>query len=259
MRRTRLCVRTPSKTGLTARCRFLAGLGLLAVFVALFVLAGRAIVDGSKPRNVEVADGRAISIGPSWPGALDGCVSDPHINVLPNCYREPVARGSFVKQSWSAWSALAFSAVGLPVLFEAGKSGSGRGSWLGAAAIAAGLGGLLFHSTLTSWAAWADTAMTYTLFSAVLVIGILSLLDRPFEGATRGRSGARLLLALGLLVAAVVMLVVSEPFVGDPIGLPLHAAWHVLAALFVLAYWRYLPPEAAHQSAEREAPSVALS
>lgn len=221
---------------------FVTGLGLVILFVAALVLAGRTFVDGSAPRTIDVTDGRALSIGPSWPGPLDACVSDASINVLPNCYREPVSRGSFVKEPWSAWSALSFSAVGLLVLAEAGRRGSSRGLWLGAAAISAGFGGVLFHATLTSWGAWAELATAYALFTSVVVIDVLSLLDHPSRGAERGGRVGALVLALGLLAAALVMLVVSEPFVGDPIGLPLHASWHVLAALFVLAFWRYLQP-----------------
>lgn len=241
--------------------RFATGAVLVVLFVATLVLAGRVLIDGSEQRRIDATDGRAISIGSSWPGALDGCVSDASINVLPNCYREPVSRGSFIKQPWSAWSALSLCAVGLLVLADVDRSGSRSGAWLGAASIAAGFGGMLFHATLTSWGASVEVASTYALFTVVAVIDVLSLLHvhHPSCSPTSARSAARLLLALLLLAAAVVMLLLSGASAGDPIGLPLHATWHVLAALFVLGYWRYLPSEAARANPERGAPNAALA
>lgn len=240
--------------------RLATGAGIVLLFVATLVIAGRILVDGSEQRTIDTADGRAISIGPSWPDRLDACVSDANINILPNCYREPVTRGSFVKQPWSAWSALSFCAVGLLVLADADRSASRRGGWLGGAAIAAGFGGMLFHATLTAWGAGAERVTSYSLFSTVVVIGFLASTERQRRSAgAAGSSVARLLVSLALLVGAVVMLVVSEPFAGDPIGLPLHATWHVLAALFVLSYWRYLCVLDVTPAPERDASSVTLA
>jgi hypothetical protein len=274
--------------------RLLTGCALLVLFMAAMGIAGKVWVDGSKERIVRVSDGRAISVGTSWPGSLDDCVTDPEINILPNCYREPVDRGSFIKQPWSTWSTLGFCLVGLFILARADRTKSTSDTWLGFVALFMGPGSALFHGTLTSWGGWGDVLSMYALLAFIvgweisvlrhqrdrlgrwfwLLFGV-SIVLKAISGALTTivfiafgvgtgvfvlaswtkllgpagfrRSGARLGLAFALLGLAIVPWLLSNPFAGDPVDVPFHAAWHLLSAAFVLSYWWYLQSERAVQ------------
>jgi hypothetical protein len=276
--------------------RLLIGVLVLVVFTVGMGVAGWVFVDGSAPRTVHTADQRAISVGISWPGSLDACVSDPSINVLPNCYREPVDRGSFVKQPWSTYSTFAFCAVGLFILAMADRmamaneSRSRDQTWLGFVALFMGPGSALFHGTLTSWGGWGDQLSMYALLAFIVTCDVTHLRHRPdwfarlfvvsfaaavlLNGATGAlstvvfilagigtgvfalgawgwwlpaagysRSGGRIALAFVVLGVAIVPWVLSNPGVGDPVDIPYHATWHVLAALFVATYAWFLRSE----------------
>src|SRR5438874_1721267 len=88
--------------------QFLVGVGALCVFLLTLLIAGRVVVD-EPGRTERLSDGRVVSIGKSWPGRFDSCVTDVGQRVLPNCYREPVDRDSTIKQPMSVMSALAYS------------------------------------------------------------------------------------------------------------------------------------------------------
>lgn len=270
--------------------RLIIGVVVLVVFTVGMGIAGWLFVDGSTPRTVHTADQRAISVGISWPGSLDACVTDPSINVLPNCYREPVDRGSFVKQPWSTYSTFAFCAVGLFILARADRTRSRDQTWLGFVALLMGPGSALFHGTLTSWGGWGDELSMYALLACIVscdatrlrrrpasftrlfvllfaaaavlngVTGSLSTLVFILAGVGSGvfalgawawwlpaagyrRSGGRIASAFALLGLAIVPWVLSNPGVGDPVDIPYHATWHVLAAAFVAAYGWYLRSE----------------
>ena len=272
--------------------RLLIGGLLLIAFTIGMGLVGWIVVDGSVPRTVHTADQRAISVGISWPGGLDSCVSDPSINVLPNCYREPVDRGSFVKQPWSTYSTFAFCAVGLFILAMADRTKSRDQTWIGFVALFMGPGSALFHGTLTSWGGWGDQLSMYALLAFIVACDVTHIRHQPqrFDGAFVGlfaaaivvngvtgslstvvfivagigtgvlavgawgwwlpaagyeRSGGRLALSFALLGVAIVPWVLSNPKVGDPVDIPYHATWHVLAALFVAGYAWYLRSERA--------------
>jgi hypothetical protein len=53
----------------------------------------------------------------------------------------------------------------------------------------------------------------------------------------------RFWLAVGLFAASLVPWLASNPARGDPTGIPFHGAWHVLAAVFIGAYFLYLRSE----------------
>ncbi len=282
--------------------RLLIGVLVLVLFTVAFGVAGWVFVDGSAPRTVHTTDQRGISVGISWPGSLDACVTDPAINVLPNCYREPVDRGSFVKQPWSTYSTFAFCAVGLFILALADRMAmaertaladhtrSRDQTWLGLVALFMGPGSALFHGTLTSWGGWGDQLSMYALLAFIVTCDVTHLQHRPdwfarlfalsfaaaivLNGATGAlstavfilagigtgvfalgawgwwlpaagysRSGGRIALAFVVLGVAIVPWVLSNPAVGDPVDIPYHATWHVLAALFVATYAWYLRSE----------------
>ena len=259
---------------------------MVFVFHLGMALAGWLAVAGSSDRVVTTADGRTVDIGESWPGALDACVTDVEVDALPNCYREPVDRGSFVKQPWSTYSTLAFCVVGLVVLASADRTRRRDEAWLGFVALFMGPGSALFHGTLTRWGGWGDVLSMYALLAVIVAADVVRLRGRERElgwwwlglfaiapvlnalagdlntyvfiamGVATGtfvlvawlrllprigvrRSGARLALAYFMLGAAIVPWVLSNPAVGDPTSVPYHAAWHVIAALFVAAYWSY--------------------
>jgi len=266
------------------------GVVVLVVFTVGMGIAGWLFVDGSTPRTVHTTDQRAISVGISWPGSLDACVTDPSINVLPNCYREPVDRGSFVKQPWSTYSTFAFCVVGLFILAMADRTRSRDQTWLGFVALLMGPGSALFHGTLTSWGGWGDELSMYALLALIVTCDATRLRRRPasftrlfvllfaaaamLNGVTGSlstfvfilagvgsgvfalgawgwwlpaagyrRSGGRIASAFALLGLAIVPWVLSNPGVGDPVDIPYHATWHVLAAAFVAAYGWYLRSE----------------
>ena len=270
--------------------RLFIGVAVLALFTVGMGIAGWVFVDGSAPRTVHTADQRAISVGISWPGSLDSCVTDPSINVLPNCYREPIDRTSFVKQPWSTYSTFAFCAVGLFILAMADRTRSRDQTWLGFVALFMGPGSALFHGTLTSWGGWGDQLSMYALLAFIVTCDVTHLQHRPawftrlfgllfaaavvLNGVTGSlstlvfvvagvgtgifslgawgwwlpaagyqRSGGRIALAFVLLGLAIVPWVLSNPGLGDPVDIPYHATWHVLAALFVAAYGWYLRSE----------------
>jgi len=279
---------------------------LLVVFTLGMGLVGWLVVDGSSPRTIHTSDGRALNIGISWPGELDSCVSDPTINVLPNCYREPVNRGSFVKQPWSTWSTFAFCAVGLYILAMADRNKSRDQTWLGFVALLMGPGSALFHGTLTLWGGWGDQLSMYALLACIITCDLTHLKHRPerytrwfleifvaaaalngltgtlstvvfiamgvgtgvFALASRGwwlkpagyqRLGGRLAIAFALLGLSIVPWVLSNPFAGDPVDVPYHAAWHVLSALFVGAYGWYLRSEQPYVVEREPTPEPAVA
>ena len=59
----------------------------------------------------------------------------------------------------------------------------------------------------------------------------------------------RFWLAVGLFGASLAPWLASNPFAGDPTDIPFHAAWHVLSAVFIGAYWLYLRSERSVQPA----------
>jgi hypothetical protein len=282
------------------------GVLLIVAFTLGMGLVGWVVVDGSSPRTIHTSDGRAINLGVSWPGALDSCVSDSTVNVLPNCYREPVDRGSFVKQPWSTYSTFAFCAVGLFILAMADRSKSRDQTWLGFVALFMGPGSALFHGTLTSWGGWGDQLSMYALLASIITCDLTHLKRRPerytrwfiallalatvLKGVTGelstlvfivmgvgtgvfalvswgwllkpagyARAGLRLALAFGLLALSIVPWVLSNPFAGDPVEVPYHAAWHLLSALFVAAYAWYLRSERAYVVEQEPAPEPSLA
>lgn len=271
--------------------RLLLGIASLVAFTAAMGMAAAWIDDGTAP-SIRVADGRAVSVGSRWPGDLDDCVSDVRVPVLPNCYREEIARSGGVKQPWSTFSTAAFGAVGLWILAVADRTRRARDTWIGFVALAMGPGSALFHGTLTTWGGWGDVLSMYALLAFIVAndlaalrheperigrrfwpllagsalvklvsgslttlvfiafgvgVGIFALVSwaRLQEPAAVHRSGTRLAVAYGLLGAAIVPWVLSNPASGDPTWIPFHAAWHVLSAGFVGAYWWYLRSEAA--------------
>jgi len=143
----------------------------LAVFLALFVLAGLAVLRHADRSPYRTAGGGSVSVGVRWPGPPDSCVTDPSLPSTPNCYREAVDLASFVKQPASTWSALALSLAGLLIL--AGRS-RGRSTFsdlsrirLGWVAVAMGPGAMLFHGTLTRWGGWFDQLSMWALLSFI--------------------------------------------------------------------------------------------
>ena len=156
---------------------------LLVVFVGGLGVAGLLLVEGSDRRPVTTADGRTVDIGERWPGALDECVTDIEVEVLPNCYREPVQRGWFVKQPASTASTLAFCGVGLALLLAADRDRTRAGltqsvreqRWFGFVALAMGPGSALFHGTLTLWGGWFDQLSMYALLAAILATDLVRL------------------------------------------------------------------------------------
>jgi hypothetical protein len=191
------------------RWRFPLGLGLLWVFVAMMAVLGLTQVDDGTPRIVHVADGRTVDIGPSWPGALDECVTDPTLDELPNCYREDVVRDSFVKQPYSTGSTAVFCLVGLLILWIADRERARpharlttrEQTWAGFVALAMGPGSALFHGTLTIWGGWFDQLSMYALLSFILATDAVRVSRRTlpywvwfwvpfaFSGVLKGVSG----------------------------------------------------------------------
>jgi hypothetical protein len=53
----------------------------------------------------------------------------------------------------------------------------------------------------------------------------------------------RFWLAVGLLGASLAPWLASNPFAGEPTDIPFHPAWHVIAAVFIGAYFLYLRSE----------------
>jgi hypothetical protein len=111
-----------------------------------------------------------------WPGRDDSCVSHG------SCYCEAARQGG-IKQPVSTISALAFSAVGLSVLWVVGsnrvmsatsgiKNPMTRGLFYptayGGIAVFMGPGSMMFHTSLKAWGGWLD------LFSIILLIGFLA-------------------------------------------------------------------------------------
>lgn len=285
-----------------AQSPFIIGLLGLVVFFAVFLLAASLLVDGSGTRAEQIADGRLVSIGKSWPGTLDGCVTDVSRPVLPNCYREPVDRDSIIKQPFSSGSALAYSLVGLAILWLSARrhsEGSARVAfeapyreWMGAVVVAMGPGAILFHGTLTAWGGWFDLMSMYGLLAFVVAYDLTRLrgvgvsffsvffgLFITLAGAVAAASGdARLvsfiaiavgiavfellvcfvllkdsglrrdgrLLGVALLILGVSLVPwsASTPGVGGPTSVPYHLVWHLMSALFIVAYYRYLRSEA---------------
>jgi hypothetical protein len=184
------------------------GLTGLALFgVAFFAVAWTA-VDHSGARVDRLADGRVVSVGKSWPGPFDRCVIDIQQPVLPNCYREPIALDSVVKQPVSSASALGYSVVGLLILWWAAAPRSatfGREYqfWLGAVAVAMGPGSILFHGTLTAWGGWFDQMSMYLLLSFVVAYNIVTL------------KRATLRLFIGLFTLAIVLTGTAAAITGD--------------------------------------------
>lgn len=173
--------------------RLLIGAAIIIAFTIAMGLIGWLVVDGSSDRIVRTGDGRAISVGESWPGDLDACVSDVDISVLPNCYREPLDRGSFIKQPWSTYSTLAFCIVGLIILAMADRSRSREETqtpgaiapdpWLGFVALFMGPGSALFHGTLTTWGGWGDVLSMYALLACIITCDLVRLRQRPEQFA----------------------------------------------------------------------------
>ncbi len=163
------------------------GLWLLGAFVGVLGLIGAVAVAGSAARPVEASDGRLVDIGVRWPGGLDSCVTDGTLDVLPNCYREPVDHASFVKQPVSTASTLAFCLVGLAILVTVDRERRRRAPaaldrdaiWLGFVALAMGPGSALFHGTLTLWGGWADQLSMYALLAAIVATDAVRLTRSP--------------------------------------------------------------------------------
>jgi hypothetical protein len=155
----------------------------LVVFLGVFLAAGAAFVDHSGSRVQRIADGRVVSVGKSWPGPFDSCVVDVDQPVLPNCYREPVARNSIIKEPLSVASALAYSFVGLAILWWAGlernreattdRFTSSHQAWFGFVALAMGPGSILFHGTLTAWGGWFDQVSMYLLLAFMAAYNLM--------------------------------------------------------------------------------------
>lgn len=193
------------RAGPTSSARF--ALGLLALFTLAFGAVGAARVAGSSSRPVRTADGRVVDVGARWPGSLDACVTDAALDVVPNCYREPVDRDSFVKQPASTASTLAFCAVGIAILANIDRARR-RGIappterdevWLGFVALAMGPGSALFHGTLTRWGGWADQLSMYALLAAIVAADAVRLTRAPaayarwFWGAVAAAAGLKAL------------------------------------------------------------------
>jgi hypothetical protein len=91
------------------------------------------------------------------------------------------------------------------------------------------------------------SAGTYVFIAAGIGTGVFSVVSwrRLLPAVGLRRDGRRLVLALTVLGAAIVPWLLSNPSSGNPTTTPYHAAWHVLSAAFVGAYWWYLRSEEA--------------
>ena len=191
-----------------------AGIAAFVVLVVLLLLVGGLGAQSPPNERTEAAtDGRGqISIGVSWGSpfeAFDTCVITPQFpgSELPNCYREKVARDSFIKQPLSVLAAVAFSVVGFVILFWTGRQGSTTSpfgpfyrAWFGFVALAMGPGSMVFHASLSSLAGWLDQVSMYMLLAFVLGYTILRLL--PSTGYAEVIFGA---IYFGLLIVFMVV------------------------------------------------------
>lgn len=167
--------------------RFLIGLGAVILFCVVFMVVGVAVIQ-DPGRTQVLSDGRTVSVGKSWPGAFDGCVTDVKRSVLPNCYREKVAESSIVKQPASSYSALTFCVIGVLLLLLVGierandtpehEFGRFYAEWLAFVAILMGPGSILFHATLTNWGGWFDELSMYLLLGFMSGYGLTRWLQR---------------------------------------------------------------------------------
>lgn len=110
----------------------------------------------------------------SWP--RDGC-------ERVNCYCETL-RDSFVVQSVSTQSNLAFVLVGLLIVFAPPRA-TARPAYqtvFGLAVMAVGFGSWLYHASLTRVGEWFDLVGVYLLLSLILVVNAHRL--RPLRPAT---------------------------------------------------------------------------
>ncbi len=282
------------------------GFGIALIFGSVVIGLVLAIDASASDRPAPTtASGSSVDIGKRWLGDVDECVVEPAADdapELPNCYREPVRRGSLIKQPWSAASALAFCVVGLVILawadrdaFAADPPGwSRRLGWYGVVAVLMGPGAIAFHGTLTGWGGAIDQSSMYPLLAIIVSLDVVRLRRGPqgwwwsfalwfwglcglsvlamwasggstlvFAAAGAGtgvfsafsrfraqeaqgieRSTAWYWVAVGALAVALVPWALSNAAVGNPTsGFPFHAAWHVLSAAFVCAYWIYLRSE----------------
>jgi hypothetical protein len=91
----------------------------------------------------------------------------------------------------------------------------------------------------------AGDAATFVFMAGGIGVGVWALVHwrRLPSQVGRRRDGGRLALAFGLLFGSIVPWLLSNPFAGPPTDVPWHGAWHVLSALFVGGYWRYLESE----------------
>jgi hypothetical protein len=208
------------------RRAFVLGVAALALFVVLYFAAAAVVVDRSG-RVEQLADGRAVSIGDSWPGPFDRCVTDLEQPILPNCYREPVARDSSVKQLGSSGSALAYSLIGLLVLWGGVAGGvatiaTAYRLWFGAVALAMGPGSILFHGTLAAWGGWFDQMSMYGLLSFIVAYNVVTL------------AGSVHALFVIVFVSALVLTGAAAAFTGD-VSLSIFITCAVAVALLELA------------------------
>lgn len=176
-----------------------APLGIaIAVFVllvlVLLLVGGLGAQSPPNEHREPAADGRGdVSIGVSWSGwfeEFDTCVTTPYEPgaELPNCYREPVARDSFIKQPFSVIAAAAFSIAGFAILFwTARRPTSSPFSpffriWFAFVALAMGPGSMIFHASLSSLGGWLDQVSMYMLLAFLLSYTSLRFL--PIERYT---------------------------------------------------------------------------
>ncbi|MDQ4125571.1 MAG: ceramidase [Actinomycetota bacterium] len=155
--------------------------GVFVGLVLLLLLVGGLGAKSPPNEHREPAtDGRGeVSIGVSWSGwfeKFDTCVITPHTPgaELPNCYREPVVRESFIKQPLSVIAAAAFSLVGFAILFWTARQPTTSPFspfyrvWFGFVALAMGPGSMIFHASLSSLGGLLDQVSMYMLLAFLL-------------------------------------------------------------------------------------------
>lgn len=210
----------------------------VVLFFVILLLVGAAVVG---PHDHGLPAETAAVLGDTWPGEPDNCVTE---ELVPNCYREPVAKDAIVKQPLSTWSAFALTLAGLWVLWvlgrerAAGTTGSnpmitdpfykGALGWVG---VLMGPGAILFHTTLTSWGGVLDQLSMY------LLLGFMA----AYNVVRTTRPQALRAVFLGVFAAIVIAGFLIATVSGD-ISTYLFIASALLVALFeVLTFAVFLP------------------
>lgn len=146
----------------------------------LLLVGGLGAQSPPNEHREPATDGRGdVSIGVSWSPPFekfDTCVISPFEPgaELPNCYREPVARDSFVKQPVSVIAAVALSLSGFAILWWTARSpatgpfGSYYRTWFGFVALMMGPGSMVFHASLSEIGGWLDQVSMYMLLAFLL-------------------------------------------------------------------------------------------